>query len=86
MRRAVLVLLPLALLPACRSDEVPLSYRLEPGLRLEHRLTLRAEVTRTLSGETRELEVEASFRATQDLLGTLEGGGVEAAISLVPEG
>ena len=86
MRRAVLVLLPLALLPACRSDEVPLSYRLEPGLRLEHRLTLRAEVTRTLSGETREQEVEASFRATQELLGPLEGGGAQAAISLVPEG
>lgn len=86
MRRAALLFLPIALLPSCGSDRVPLSYSLEPGLRLEHRLTLRADVTRTLSGETREQRVEASFRATQDLLGPLEGGGVEAAISLVPEG
>jgi hypothetical protein len=86
VRRAALLLLVVAILPACRTDQVPLSYRLEPGLRLEHRLTLQAELTRTLSGRTRRQDIEASFRATQEILGPAEGGGAEATVSLVPEG
>jgi hypothetical protein len=86
VRRAILLLLTAVLLPACRGDRVPLAYRLEPGLRLEHRLTLRAEITRTLSGQTRGEEVVATFRATQEIVGPLDDGGAEAAVSLVPEG
>jgi hypothetical protein len=86
VRRATLSLLLLAMVPACGSDQVPLSYRLDPGLRLEHRLTLHASVVRTLAGETRSEEVEATFRATQELVGPTEDGAVEAAIALVPEG
>ena len=85
MRRAALPFL-LVLLSACGTDRVPLSYRLDPGLRLEHRLTLRASVVRTLAGETRDQEVLATFRATQELREPAEDGSVEAAISLVPEG
>ncbi|MGH2737776.1 MAG: hypothetical protein ACRDHH_03095 [Actinomycetota bacterium] len=85
MRRVALPFL-LVLLSACGTDRVPLSHRLEPGLRLEHRLTLRASVVRTLAGETRSEEVLATFRAAQELVGPAEEGGVEAAISLVPEG
>lgn len=86
MRRAALPFLLLVLLPACGTDRVPLSYSLDPGLRLEHRLTLRASVVRTLAGETRNEEVLATFRATQELVGPAEDGAVQAAISLVPEG
>ena len=86
MRRAALPLLLLVALPACGTDRVPLSYRLDPGLRLEHRLTLRASVVRTLAGQTTREEVVATFRAAQEVVGPVEEGGVEAAISLVPEG
>lgn len=86
MRRAAFPLLLLVLVPACGTDQVPLSYRLDPGLRLEHRLTLRASVVRTLAGQTRSEQIDATFRATQELVGPAEGGSVEAAISLVPEG
>jgi hypothetical protein len=86
VRRAALPLLVLVLVPACRSDRVSLSYRLDPGVRLEHRLTLQASVVRTLAGETRHEEILATFTATQDVVGPSDQGGVEAAISLVPEG
>lgn len=87
MRRATLpLLLLLLLLAACGTDRVPLSYRLDPGLRLEHRLTLRASVARTLAGERTTEEILATFRATQDVVGPDEEGSVESAISLVPEG
>lgn len=81
-----MVALSILLMPACRADRVPLGYRLEPGLRLQHRLTLRADITRTLSGETRREEVAATFTATQEIVEPLEGGGAQAAISLVPQG
>lgn len=84
MRRAALPLL--LLLSACGSDRVPLTYRLDPGVRLEHRLTLQASVIRTLAGETRTEEILATFRASQEVVGPSGQGGVEAAISLVPEG
>src|SRR5919108_56206 len=70
----------------CGSDRVPLTYRLDPGVRLEHRLTLQASVIRTLAGETRTEEILATFRASQEVVGPSSQGGVEAAISLVPEG
>jgi hypothetical protein len=86
VRRAALPLLLVVTLTACRSDRVPLSYRLDPGLRLEHRLTLQASVVRTLAGETRREEILATFRAAQEIIGPADEGGVEAAISLTPEG
>ena len=86
MRRAALPLLLVVVLPACRSDRVPLTYRLDPGLRLDHRLTLQASVTRTLAGQTRREEILATFTAAQEVLGPSDQGGVEAAISLVPQG
>jgi hypothetical protein len=70
---------------ACASDRVPLSYRLEPGRRVEHRLTLEAEITRTLQGRTREQRVVATFRAAQEVTAPLADGGAEATFSLVPE-
>ena len=85
MRRVALLLLVL-LLPACRSDRVALTYPLAPGIRLEHRLTLDASVVRTLAGETRREEIVATFTAAQEVVGPSDQGGVEAAISLVPEG
>jgi hypothetical protein len=65
---------------------VALTYRLDPGVRLEHRLTLEASVVRTLAGETRREEIAATFTAAQEVVGPSDQGGVEAAISLVPEG
>ena len=41
---------------------------------------------RTLAGETRTEEILATFRASQEVVGPSSQGGVEAAISLVPEG
>lgn len=86
MARSARYLLLVALLPAaCSTDTVELAYRLEPGTRLEHRLVLRAEITRTLQGQTREQDVVAAFRASQEVTTPLETGGAEAAVSLTPE-
>ena len=85
MRRLLVLVLPCLLLPACRDDRVSLAYGLEAGRQLEHRLTLRAEVTRTLQGRTREEEVVATFRATQEVVSTLPDGGAEVNTVLVPE-
>ena len=70
---------------ACDSDRVPLTYRLEPGRRVEHRLRLEAEITRTLQGQTREQRVVATFRAAQQVTAPLSAGGAEATFSLAPE-
>jgi hypothetical protein len=64
---------------------VPLEYRNETGRRLEHRLVLRANITRTLQGQTLHQQVVATFRATQEVLAPLPGGGAEAVVSLLPE-
>ena len=85
MRRlAGSLLLLLLVVPACRDDRVPLSYGLDPGRRLEYRLGLLADVSRTLSGSTRHEVVRAEFRATQEIQETLPGGGVRTDLSLVP--
>ena len=70
---------------ACASDRVPLSYRLEAGRRLEHRLRLEAQITRTLQGSTLEQEVLATFRATQQITSPPTEEGAQATFSLVPE-
>ena len=49
-------------------------------------MSLRAEITRTLSGQTRQEEVEATFTATQEIVEPAEDGGAEATVSLVPQG
>ena len=85
MRRLIVLVLPCLLLPACRDDRVPLAYRLEAGRRLEHRLTLHAEVIRTLQGQTREEDLVASFLATQEIVAPLPDGGAEVNTLLVPE-
>ena len=85
VRRLIVLVLPCLLLPACRDDRVPLAYHLEAGRRLEHRLTLEAEVTRTLQGQTREEDVVARFRATQEVVASLPDGGAEVNTVLVPE-
>lgn len=84
-RSARHLLLVALLLAACSTDRVELAYRLETGTRLEHRLVLRAEITRTLQGQTREQDVVAAFRASQEVTAPLETGGAEAAVSLTPE-
>lgn len=85
MRRlAGSLLLLVIVVPACRDDRVPLSYGLDPGHRLEYRLSLVADVSRTLSGSTRREEVRAQFRATQEVVEALGDGGVRTGLSLVP--
>lgn len=83
-RLAGSILLLALLLPACRGDRVPLSYGLEVGRRLEYRLDLRADITRTLSDSTRRESVRAEFRATQEIQEALPGGGVRAQMTLAP--
>lgn len=85
MRRSIVPLAFCLLLPACASDRIPLEYRIEPGLRLEHSLLLRADITRSLQGETRRQRVVATFRAAQEVLSPLAGGGAEATVSLLPQ-
>ena len=85
MRRLIVPLTLCLLLLACASDRVPLSYRNEPGRRLEHRLTLSADITRTLQGRTVNQQVVATFRAAQEIIAPLPGGGAEATVSLSPE-
>lgn len=85
MRRLIVPLTTCLLLSACSSDRVPLAYQLEPGRRLEHLLLLRADITRSLQGRTRQQRVVATFRAAQEVLTQLPGGGAEATVSLVPE-
>ena len=83
MRR---LLVPLILcLASCSSDLVDLDYRIERGRRLEHRLVLRAEVTRSLQGQTIEQRLVATFRAAQQVNTPLANGGAEATVALIPE-
>lgn len=70
------------LLSACASDRVPLEYGNEPGRRLEHHLTLRADITRSLQGRTLQQRVVATFRAAQEV--RRPGPGTEAIVSLTP--
>jgi hypothetical protein len=73
------------LLGSCVEGRVPLAYRIEPGRRLEHRLVLTADITRTLAGDRLDQRVVAAFRAVQEILPPVEEEGGQAAVSLVPE-
>lgn len=61
-----------SLLPSCSDGSIPLSYQVEVGQRLEHRLVLTADITRTLAGNERQQRVVASFRTSQEILGPAE--------------
>jgi hypothetical protein len=59
----------LLLLASCAEGRVPLSYELQTGRRLEHRLVLTADITRTLAGRTERQRVVAAFRISQEIVG-----------------
>ncbi|HEX2025796.1 MAG TPA: hypothetical protein VHH92_05335 [Actinomycetota bacterium] len=69
MRRAPLLVVVPLLLASCAEGRVPLSYELQMGQRLEHRLVLTADITRTLAGRTERQRVEAAFRISQEIVG-----------------
>jgi hypothetical protein len=62
-----------------------LSYRSEGGGLLSYQLELRAEIERTLSGQTRHELVDATFRIQQEVLEVLPGGRTRARMTLVPK-
>lgn len=62
-----------------------LAYQLDTGRALEYRLVLSARIERTLEAETTQQTIEATFLASQEILGALPGGGVRARMSLRPE-
>jgi hypothetical protein len=68
VRRAALVVVVL-LFSSCADGRVPLSYELQTGRRLEHRLVLTADITRTLAGRTQRQQVVATFRISQEIVG-----------------
>src|SRR5687767_4351103 len=80
VRRLAVPLTFCLLLLACASDRVPLDYRNEPGRRLEHRLVLRADITRSLQGRTPQQKVVATFRAAQEVAETRGAGGTEVTV------
>lgn len=84
MRRLPSSLLLSLALVACAPDTVDLVYGLEPGRRLEYDLVLDAHIDRTLSDEPVEQQIRATFRATQEVIEPIPGGGASARMSLVP--
>jgi hypothetical protein len=78
VRRAPLLLAVLVLV-SCVEGHLPLSHRLEAGQRLEHRLILAADITRTLARRTREQRVAATFLISQEILGAVEAAPPQAA-------
>lgn len=85
MRRPALpLLLAILLVAACADERIYLSYRLEEGRRLLYSLVIEAEMTRTLGGETRRQQVEAAFRAGQEVVERLDDGTVRARMTLDP--
>jgi hypothetical protein len=85
VRRLAVPLNLCLLLLACSSDRVALDYSNEPGRRLEHRLVLRADITRSLQGRTLQQKVVATFRAVQEVAQPRAASGGEVTVSLVPE-
>ncbi|MCA1726605.1 MAG: hypothetical protein LC722_02815, partial [Actinobacteria bacterium] len=86
MRPRRLVALSLALLAAtgCATDRVALRYRLEAGRILHYRLSLQADVRRTLSGEPGQQRLSAAFDTSQTVLELLPQGRARARITLEP--
>jgi hypothetical protein len=67
--RSGALLATVLLLPSCAEGRVPLAYELQTGRRLEHRLVLTADITRTLAGRTLRQQVVAAFRISQEIVG-----------------
>lgn len=79
MRRTVVIAFVLALLlPACRSDEVMLSYRYEAGSSLTYLMTARARASWDI-GTTGE----GSYETTMEVTETIESVGEGAVVSVV---
>ena len=85
MRRLPILLPLLAVLAACSGADVSLTYGNAPGLRVQYRLTLEADIVRTLGdGGPERQQVTATFRAGQEILEPLEDGTTSARMSLDP--
>lgn len=83
-RTASFLILAALLLSACADHRISLSYGIEAGRRLDYRLVLRADITRTLADEITNQRVEATFQAGQEILGPLPGGAARARMTLDP--
>jgi hypothetical protein len=83
--RRVLASLSLLAITACAPHQVALSYRREGGGVLSYELELNAEIERTLSGETRQELVDATFQIRQEVLEVLPGGRTKTRMTLVPQ-
>lgn len=83
-RLSIPLLLAVMVLVGCADDRVSLSYRLEEGRRLRYSLAIEAEVNRTLGGDTRRQQIEAVFRAGQEVLDELDDGAFLARTTLDP--
>jgi hypothetical protein len=69
---------------ACTDGQIRLSYGTETGRRLAYELRLEARIERTLSGSTRKQDIQAGFRAEQEVLERLAGGRATARMTLRP--
>jgi hypothetical protein len=69
---------------ACAPHQVTLSYRREDGGVLSYDLELNAQIERSLSGQTRQELVEATFQIRQEVLEVLPGGRTRTRMTLVP--
>lgn len=83
--RRFLASLSLLAITACAPHQVALRYRSEDGDVLSYRLHLKAEIERTLSGQTRFELVEATFRIQEEVLDVLPEGRTSARITLLPQ-
>lgn len=83
--RRLLASLSLLAITACAPHQVTLSYRSEDGGLLSYQLELKAEIERTLSGQTRHELVEATFGIRQEVLDVLPGGRTRARMTLLPQ-
>ncbi|HEX9824350.1 MAG TPA: hypothetical protein VGB51_08165 [Actinomycetota bacterium] len=85
MLRILALPLSLLLLSSCADPDVSLTYGTEPGLRVQYRLTLEAEITRALGdGEPQRQTLTATFRAGQEILEPSADGSTTARMSLDP--
>jgi hypothetical protein len=83
-RFSIPLLLAALVLAGCADDRVSLSYRLEEGRRLRYSLLIEAEINRTLGEDTRRQQIEAAFRASQEVLEELQDGAFRVRTTLDP--
>jgi hypothetical protein len=82
--RRLLASLSLLAFTACAPHQVTLSYRSRDGEIRRYELELRAEIERTLSGQTRNEVVNAVFRIQQEVLDLLPGARTRIRVTLQP--